>query len=70
MSRHDDVLHTTLLLYLDGQPQVLFQQDNACLQNGRSTMDLFQDATVNTLPWSANLPNLYPIEYIWDVLGN
>ncbi|UYV74102.1 MAP4K1 [Cordylochernes scorpioides] len=41
--------------------------DNARPHTARVTMDYLQSC--RTLPWPARLPDLSPIEHIWDVMG-
>lgn len=63
----DDLLQITLLFSLDGLLHILFQQDNWRPHITRWTMDCFQEADVNVLPWLSRSPDLNPIERVWGI---
>ncbi|GFX35205.1 leucine--tRNA ligase, cytoplasmic [Trichonephila clavipes] len=62
-----DILQSHVLPLMQRLPGAIFQQDNARPQTARVSSDCLR--TVNTLPWLARPPNLYPIEHICDHLG-
>ncbi|UYV62556.1 hypothetical protein LAZ67_2001071 [Cordylochernes scorpioides] len=63
----DDVLRPVTLLYLQGVPNALYQQDNARPHTARISQQALQD--VQMLPWPPYFPDLSPIEHVWDIIG-
>ncbi|GFT18522.1 transposable element Tc1 transposase [Trichonephila clavipes] len=49
-------------------PGLIFQQDNAKPPTERVAKNCF--TACQTLPWPARLPDLSPIEYVWDMMGS
>ncbi|GFT82678.1 transposable element Tcb1 transposase [Trichonephila clavipes] len=69
---HDiPVVHNILQIHvsplMQRLPGALFQQDTAWPYTARVSQDYLR--TVITLPWPARIPDLSPIEHIWDPLG-
>ena len=62
-------LRPVLLPFLQHQPKLLFQQDNARPRTAREVQQFFAANNVNVLPWPARSPDLSPIEHLWDHLG-
>ncbi|UYV67153.1 hypothetical protein LAZ67_4004123, partial [Cordylochernes scorpioides] len=63
----DDMLRPVTLLYLQGVPNALYQQDNARPHTARISQQALQD--VQMLPWPPYSPELSPIEHVWDIIG-
>ncbi|UYV73395.1 hypothetical protein LAZ67_10003030, partial [Cordylochernes scorpioides] len=63
----DDVLRPVTLLYLQGVPNALYQQDNARPHTARISQQALQD--VQMLTWPPYSPDLSPIEHVWDIIG-
>ena len=65
----NDILRPSVLPYIHGLPEALFQQDNARPRTARTTMNFFTNSHVNLLPWPPRSPDLSPIEHVWDMMG-
>ncbi|UYV61469.1 hypothetical protein LAZ67_1004962, partial [Cordylochernes scorpioides] len=63
----DDVLRPVTLPYLQGVPNVFYQQDNPRPHTARISQQALQD--VQMLPWPPYSPDLSPIEHVWDIIG-
>ncbi len=53
---------------LYGDADFIFQQDLAPAQTAKGTKSWFNDHGVTVLDWPANLPDLNPIENLWDIV--
>lgn len=62
-----NVLRPVAILYLQGLPNAIFQQDNARPHTARISQHALRG--VQMLPWPAYSPDLSPIEHVWDVIG-
>ncbi|GFX39574.1 transposable element Tcb1 transposase [Trichonephila clavipes] len=62
-----DILQLHVLPFMQRLPGAIFQQDNIWPHTARVSQDCLR--TVTTLPWPARLPDLSPIEHIWDHLA-
>ncbi|KFM59999.1 Transposable element Tc1 transposase, partial [Stegodyphus mimosarum] len=63
----DNVLRPVAIPYLQGLPNVIFQQDNARPHSARICQHALQG--IQMLPWPPYSPDLSPIEHVWDVIG-
>ena len=60
------VLQPEILPLLQGTPHAIFQQDNVRTHVSRIVQTFFQRRRVSPLPWPARLPDMSPIEHVWD----
>ncbi|GFV31271.1 transposable element Tcb1 transposase [Trichonephila clavipes] len=60
----DDILRPYVGPFLNGLPGAIFQQDNAPPHTARVAQDFLRHFL--TLPWSARLPDLSPVEHVLD----
>ncbi len=51
-----------------GDADFIFQQDLAPAHTAKGTKSWFKDHGVTVLDWPANLPDLIPIENLWDMV--
>ncbi|GFU56302.1 transposable element Tcb2 transposase [Trichonephila clavipes] len=63
----NDILQSHVLPLMQWLPGDIFQQNNAQPHPARVSLNSLR--AVTTLPWSARLSDLSPIEHIWDDLG-
>lgn len=45
-----------------------FQQDGARCHTSRATLKFLEDNNIPVLPWTANSPDMNPIEHVWALL--
>ena len=62
----DDILQPITLQFLFRRPGLIFQHDNGRPHAARVAMNFHQACPI--LPWIAWLPDLSPIDHIWDVM--
>ena len=65
----NEIVQPVLLPFLRQGHATIFQQDNARCHVARHTMNFLQANNVNVLDWPARLPDISPIEHLWDHLG-
>ena len=65
----NQILRPVLLPFLQNQPRLLVQQDNARPRTVLVVHQFFAANNVNILPWPARSPDLSPIEHWWNHLG-
>jgi transposase len=47
----------------------MFMDDNARPHRARIVQHFLQQEAVQTIPWPAMSPDMYPIEHVWDFIG-
>ncbi|GFW10419.1 transposable element Tcb1 transposase [Trichonephila clavipes] len=62
----DDILRPHVGPFLNGLPEVIFQQDNTRPHTARVAQDFLRH--FKTLPWPARSPDLSPAGHVWDQL--
>ncbi|GFU57073.1 transposable element Tcb2 transposase [Trichonephila clavipes] len=62
----DDILRPHVGPFLNGLPGAIFQQDNARPHTAKVAQDFLRH--LQTLPWPARFPDLFPVEHVWDQL--
>ena len=55
--------------FLQGIPRAVFQQDNACPHVAKTDRHFCSDQHIQLLPWPACLPDMSPINHVWDLVG-
>ena len=61
-----EVLEPEVVPFLQGIPEAIFQQDNARLHIEKSVRDFCSTQHMKLFSWSAYLPDISPIEHVWD----
>jgi hypothetical protein len=65
---YNDILDNSVLPTF-GEGPFLFQPDNNPVHKARSILKWFFEFGVEELDWPTQNPELNPIEYLWDELG-
>ncbi|GFW11321.1 transposable element Tcb2 transposase [Trichonephila clavipes] len=65
----NEVLQPQDILFLQGLPGAVFQQDNARPHVAKTVKSYLDSQQVQLLPWPAYLPDMSPIEHVWDIVG-
>ena len=63
------ILTPHMLPFMQANPGMTFQQDNARPHVARVNMAFLDQHNINVLPWSSLSPDLSSIEHVWDQLG-
>ncbi|GFU49796.1 transposable element Tcb2 transposase [Trichonephila clavipes] len=64
-----EVLHPEVVPFPQGIPGVIFQKDNARPHVAKTVRDFCSVQNMQLFPWSAYLPDMSPIEHVWDLVG-
>ena len=64
----EDILLPHVVPFLQANPDMTLQHDNATSHTARSVRNFLQDRNVGVLTWAAKSPALNPIEHVWDLL--
>ena len=67
-----DVLQPFVVPHFDNHPlatRPVYMDDNARPHRARAVTAYLQSEDVTSVPWQGMLPDLNPIEHIWDMFG-
>ena len=64
-----DIILPAVVPYIHNGNPDFFQQDNARCHTALYTRNILAAKNINTLEWPSRLPDLSPIEHMWDHLG-
>ncbi|GFT26666.1 transposable element Tcb2 transposase [Trichonephila clavipes] len=64
-----EVLQHEVVLFLQDNPGVIFQQDNACPHVAKTVQDFCSAQHMQLLPWPAYSPDMSPIEHVGNLVG-
>ncbi|GFS51491.1 transposable element Tcb2 transposase [Trichonephila clavipes] len=65
----NEVLQPRAIPFLQELPGAVFQQDNARPHVAKTVKSYLDSQQVQLLPWTAYLPDMSPIEHVWDIVG-
>ncbi|GFT80417.1 transposable element Tc1 transposase [Trichonephila clavipes] len=65
----NEVLQPRAIPFLQGLPGAVFQHDNARPHVAKTVKSYLDSQQVQLLPWPAYLPDMSPIEHVWDIVG-
>ena len=63
------MLDVEALPFFYEQPNQIFQKDNVRCHVSERAINWFDGNGVVLLPWPAKSPDMSPIEYMWDIIG-
>ena len=63
-----EVLQPEVVSFLQGTPEAIFQQNNACLDVLKTVRDICSAQRMQLLPWPAYSPDLSTTEQVWDLV--
>ncbi|GFY24436.1 hypothetical protein TNCV_1014841 [Trichonephila clavipes] len=69
MVRPGSVLQPEVVPFLQCIPGAIFQQHNALPHVAKTVRDFCSAQPMQFLPWPAYLPDMSPIEHMWDLVG-
>ncbi|GFS57993.1 transposable element Tcb2 transposase [Trichonephila inaurata madagascariensis] len=64
-----EVLQPEVILFLQGIPGAIFQQNNARPHVAKTVRDFCSAQHMQLHSWSAYSPDMSPIEHVWDLVG-
>ncbi|GFX13073.1 transposable element Tc1 transposase [Trichonephila clavipes] len=64
-----EVLQPEDVAFLQGIPGAIFHQDNARSHVAKTVRDFCSDQHIQLLPWPSYLPDMSPIELVWDLVS-
>ena len=65
----NEILTPVYIPHLQNNGRIKLMHDGGPSHTARFTRALLQANQINVLPWPSLLPDLNPIEQIWDVIG-